>query len=90
MWFLCLVPLVFMACSSTKDSFVQLGKPQNSFDRNSSFKIPKDEGYSEWGDRRPDPLENTYVGEGVNPNGAETQFPFGRTGWGTRQYEHSF
>jgi hypothetical protein len=87
---LCLVSFVFMACSSTKDSFVQPGKPQNSFDRNSSFKIPRDEGYSEWGNRRPDPLQNTYVGEGVNPNGRETQFPFGRTGWGTRQYEHSF
>jgi hypothetical protein len=78
------------SCSSSNDNFVKLGEPRNSFDRNSTFQIPKDEAYSKWNERHADPLENTYIGEGKNPNGVETQFPFGRTGWGTRQYENSF
>ena len=88
-WF-SLVMILLSSCFSTNDNFVELGKPQNSFDRNSTFQIPKDEAYSKWNERHADPLENTYIGEGKNPNGVETQFPFGRTGWGTRQYEHNF
>ena len=83
--------------------FVQLGDSKNSFDRDSApyweegrvyGGTLKNQSHSEWSDRQPQGIQNTYIGSGVNPNGGQnetgTQFPFGRTGWGTRPYEHNF
>jgi len=90
---LLLLSLFLNGCAST-DSFVQLGEPQNSFSADSKFSIPKDEGHSQWSDRQKSAITDTYIGSGVNPNGGQngtgTQFPFGRTGWGSRPYEPNF
>jgi hypothetical protein len=90
---LLLLSLFLTGCAST-DSFVKLGEPQNSFSADSKFAISKDEGHSQWSDRQKPAITDTYIGSGVNPNGGQnetgTQFPFGRTGWGSRPYEHSF
>lgn len=90
---LLLLSLFLGGCAST-DSFVKLGEPENSFSADSKFAISKDEGHSQWSDRQKPAITDTYIGSGVNPNGGQnetgTQFPFGRTGWGSRPYEPNF
>jgi hypothetical protein len=90
---LLLLSLFLGGCAST-DSFVKLGEPQNSFSADSKFAISRDEGHSQWSDRQKPAITDTYIGSGVNPNGGQnetgTQFPFGRTGWGSRPYEPNF
>jgi len=90
---LLLLSLFLSGCAST-DSFVQMGQPDNSFNADSKFAIPKDEGHSQWSNRQKPAITDTYIGSGVNPNGGQnetgTQFPFGRTGWGSRPFEPNF
>jgi len=78
-----LLSLFLSGCAST-----------NSFSKDSKYSIPANESHSQWCDRETSPLNDTYIGSGVNPNGGQngigTQWPFGRTGWGMRQFEASF
>jgi hypothetical protein len=80
---LLLLSLVLTGCAST-----------NSFNADSKYTINQNESHSQWCDRQENPLKDTFVGSGVNPNAGQneigTQWPFGRTGWGTRQFEPSF
>ena len=80
---LLLLSLFLTGCAST-----------NSFNADSKYAITQNESHSQWCDRQESPLKDTFVGSGVNPNAGQneigTQWPFGRTGWGMRQFEPSF